>query len=392
MQLRLATFLVVLMVSLPIATFADWQPDGVPLSTAAFQQAIPIAVTDGAGGAIVTWQDLRGGVTEDIYVQRINASGVVQWTVDGVGLCTAADYQLEPRIISDGAGGAIVTWYDNRSGTNDIYAQRISGAGAAQWAANGVAICVAANLQRWPVIVSDGAGGAIIAWYDFRSGTNADVYAQRINALGVVQWAANGVALCSQVSEQDNPMIVSDGAGGAIAAWADYRNVSIDIYAQRINAAGAVQWAANGVALCTAANSQRFPAIASDGAGGAIVTWPDYRTSGFADIYARRISAAGVPQWTPDGVAICVASNDQLSPTIIPDNAGGAIVAWHDARSLSNDIYAQRVSSAGNVMWIGDGVALCTATNEQYLSAIIADGAGGAMVTWTDYRATYSHA
>src|SRR5262249_34089539 len=65
-----------------------------------------------------------------------------------VGLCTAANDQLYPTIVSDGAGGAIVTWYDNRNGASDIYAQRVSAAGAPQWTANGVALCTAANIQQ----------------------------------------------------------------------------------------------------------------------------------------------------------------------------------------------------------------------------------------------------
>ncbi|MDI6807711.1 MAG: T9SS type A sorting domain-containing protein [Candidatus Eisenbacteria bacterium] len=35
-------------------------------------------------------------------------------------------------------------------------------------------------LQYYPVMVEDGCGGAIIAWQDYRSGTNWDIYAQRV--------------------------------------------------------------------------------------------------------------------------------------------------------------------------------------------------------------------
>ena len=92
-----------------------------------------------------------------------------------VPLCTAANQQYSSTIVSDGAGGAIVTWYDIRSGNYDIYAQRVNAAGVPQWTANGVALCTAANNQYSPTIVSDGAGGAIVTWYDYRSGTYADI-------------------------------------------------------------------------------------------------------------------------------------------------------------------------------------------------------------------------
>jgi hypothetical protein len=93
--------------------------------------------------------------------------------------------QYDPIIVNDGSGGAIITWEDERSGMNsDIYAQHISADGTAQWTANGVPISTASYFQDSPAIIGDGAGGAIITWEDYRSGTNYDIYAQRVTADG----------------------------------------------------------------------------------------------------------------------------------------------------------------------------------------------------------------
>ena len=51
----------------------------------------------------------------------------------------------------------------------------------------------------------------------------------------------NGVAICTQDSSF-NPVIVSDGTGGAIIAWESYRgSTTTDIFAQCVNSSGAVQ-------------------------------------------------------------------------------------------------------------------------------------------------------
>jgi len=84
-------------------------------------QTLVQEVSDGAGGAISTWVDTRNGA-QDIYAQRIDMNGVLQWAVDGIAICNAASDQYSPRLVSDGSGGVIVTWYDNRSGDYDIYA------------------------------------------------------------------------------------------------------------------------------------------------------------------------------------------------------------------------------------------------------------------------------
>ena len=383
--------LCVLVIAAPPA-WANWVQDGTAICTATGTQGGPKVVSDGAGGAIVTWEDHRNGYYGDIYAQRVNASGAVQWATDGVAICAATGSQYSPTIVSDGAGGAIVVWNDDRAGYGygDIYAQRVNASGAVQWATDGVAICTATGSQSSLTVVSDGAGGAIIAWVDTRSGlANPDIWAQRVNASGVLQWTHlnfDSVPLCRAPGYQVDPTIASDGAGGAIVAWEDARTGD-DIYAQRVNASGWVQWTGEGVPLCTATGYQSAPTIVSDGAGGAIVTWTDSRSGNNSGIYAQRVNTSGAVQWATDGVAVCAATGEKQSPEITFDGAGGAIVTWHDARSGPYDLYAQRVNASGAVQWTAEGVVVCgTPVSRDYpwYKQIISDGAGGAIVTWND--------
>ena len=308
-----------LIIAVP-SVWAYWVQDGVALCTAPGDQYYATITSDGAGGTFVTWQDRRSGSNDDIYAQRLNAWGTAQWLTDGVALCTAPGDQQFPQIISDGAGGAIVTWYDGRSGIYNIYAQRLNASGTAQWSSDGVALSTTAARNNYllsPTIISDGGGGAIVTWQDGRSGS-WDIYAQRVDASGAVQWTANGVALCAATLDQMWPAITSDGAGGAIVTWNDSRNGHWDTYAQRVNASGAVQWTADGVPLFTAEGGRsEIPTITSDGAGGAIVAWYDSRNGGW-DIYAQRVNALGSAQWTTNGVALCTEGGISIIPRSLP--------------------------------------------------------------------------
>ncbi len=268
------------------------------ICTAALNQNDPQLCGDGANGAFIVGGDDRPVFNGDIYLQRIDASGAVQLTADGVAIATRSNWQRYPQICSDGSNGAIITWLDQYNGNDDVYDQRIASNGAAQWTANGVSVCLATDLQRYPQISSDGAGGAIIAWYDYRNSVfNADIYAQRINAAGTVQYPSDGVAICTAAGHQYSPRIINDGSLGAIITWYDYRvsTLNPDIYAQRTDANGAVQWTANGVAICTNLAIQTDPQLISDGYGGAIITWPDSRSGiNNYDIYAQEVAYNGV--------------------------------------------------------------------------------------------------
>ena len=326
----------------------EWSADGVAICTTTAGRSYPQLTSDGSGGAIITWEDHRSGFNNpDIYAQRINLDGTVEWLANGVAICTALEIQFSPKITSDGSGGVIISWEDVRNLNDDIYAQRINSNGTVQWSTDGVAICTAPTPQAFHQITSDGSGGAIITWSDGRFGF-ADIYAQSINSDGTVEWSVDGIAICSAIGVQGSPHLTTDGSGGAIITWADRRIPNDHIYAQRINSGGTIEWTENGVAICRAPDSQSVPHVTSDGSGGAIITWSDNRIQG-ADIYAQRINSGGIVEWTINGVAICTATSPQDLHQLTSDGRGGAIVTWQDGRNSDWDIYASRVDTNGNL-------------------------------------------
>ncbi|MEW6685893.1 MAG: T9SS type A sorting domain-containing protein [Candidatus Edwardsbacteria bacterium] len=197
------------------------------------------------GGGVIAWYDLRNSaVTKgDIYAQRVDSAGNVLWQLNGVPVCTVAQTQEQVAIASDESGGAIMAWYDVRGVEGvqgKIYAQKIDSTGTSQWTLNGVAVCTADSPRAAPCLVSDGLGGAIISWIDMRDWEN-DIYAQWLDSLGNPQWIIDGIPVCVAPGSQNNDWynrsnhIISDGKGGAIVVWHDTRSgVDVDIYAQRL--------------------------------------------------------------------------------------------------------------------------------------------------------------
>ncbi|MBL7959561.1 fibronectin type III domain-containing protein [bacterium] len=371
---------------------AQWNNDpaqGLPVSTALYEQGFKQMVSDGADGAIITWQDSSAATGFDIRAQRFNNLGVAQWATNGIIVCNAAGDQFRPDIVSDGSGGAIITWYDQRNGTtnSDIYAQKVTSTGSLAWAANGVAICTAANNQLLPSLASDNNGGAIIAWQDFRSATTYDIYAQRIGSAGAVMWNADGVVVSNAASNQTTVAITTDGSAGAIMMWSDIRNGNNDIYAQRCNSLGDVQWTVNGVPVCSEPGIQISHVIKRDGSGGAFVCWADGRSDAKYDIYAQHLNSSGVNQWIIDGAIVVAGANRQQTPRLETDGQGGIIVVWQDSSATTGyDIRAQRLNAAGSPQWIAQGVVVCAAANDQINVRVDDDGRGGIIAAWSDKR------
>ncbi len=365
-----------------------WGDQGIVVCDETGGQNNPLIVTDGSGGAIVVWNDGRNG-NYDIYGQRLDSDGVIQWVNGGVGIVTKTGDQYLEGIIPEG-GGAIVLWTDWGDGLSDIKVeiQRIDAGGLLLWAASGVSVSNGTGGQEEPCIASCSSGGAIVAWQDGRGGF--DIYAQSISSAGAALWDAGGVVVCAEIEAQYDPVIIPDDAGGVIVAWTDYRNGNFrcDIYAQRLDGSGAGLWPAGGVAVCIAPENQWCEAMIGDGSGGAIIAWGDFQSSG-EDVYAQRIDMDGAELWSYNGVAVCAASGSQWYIRTVSDGAGGAIVSWVDWRSgvaMDYDIYAQRVDASGMMRWAPDGSGICMADDDQSDAEPISDGAGGVFVVWKDRR------
>jgi hypothetical protein len=359
---------------------AQWKSDGAAVCMAEYDQRNPVIVSDYAGGAIVAWEDQRNFGTA-IYVQRVDAGGNTLWTEDGVAVCTYESEQQQCRMIPDGYGGAIIAWQDYRMGPGDIYAQRVDAGGNLLWAAEGVAICAADN-EQWDVrLMVYGAAGAILTWTDTRSG-DMDIYAQRIESSGNAVWTADGVAVVTQTNGQYSPQIGSDGSDGAIIAWFDFRNSFSEIYAQRIGSDGNAQWTADGVCVRPDGGYQYDMSFVS-GASGVIFAWSEYRDY-YQDIYLQRLDLSGAPLWDEGGIVACAYESDKFGPQLVPDFSGGAMLAWYDSRGYNYSVFAQRVSSGGELMYPESGIMVFDAIGESEIH-ITADGFGGAIVALDAY-------
>lgn len=349
---------------------AAWIENGVLVCGEAGRQFRQEMVADGRGGAVIAWTDERTG-SKDIYAQRIDRFGLPLWQTGGVPLCAAPSVPSYMQIVPDASGGAIGAWYDDRSGAGGLYLQRIDGSGIAQWAPDGTLISAYAR-QWYPAMVPDGSGGAIVSWCDVRDGSYY-VIAQRIDENGTLLWGSEGIVVTTGLYA---PALVADGSGGAI--------VGAGSRAWRVDAEGSFLWSAEGV-------SAPGGDIFADGNGGAffvvLTILPQVDPlpigGGFnCSIAVERIDSNGNIAW-PDSVVIAdsTATWYEFPPTpgLVPDGCGGAIIVWYGEVSGSLGVRGQRIDSLGTKLWSDSG-ALIGSVVDLWGPQIVSDGAHGAVV------------
>jgi hypothetical protein len=345
-----------------------------------------------------------------VLTSLLVASSVeAQWIPTGVPVCGDECRRTGGHIsIPDGAGGAYVAWRDRRdpfTTDTDIYLQRITGAGtiAPGWPTGGLPICACAEWQNLQALIADGEGGAFVVWQDARNGatTSADIYAQRVRPDGTLApgWPDQGAPLSRDPSYQFVNAVAADGAGGLFAVWEDTRDFIVtgfDLYAQHLTATGepAPGWPADGVPVCTAAGDQITPRnhrLVLDGAGGVVVVWVDARRyPPTEDIYAQRRLADGTiaPGWAVNGNPLAL---DRTFARVLADGAGGFYVGSQGVPAppdYDTRFWLQRFTLDGAVApgWPQGGVAVVTTPGDREWSDFALDGAGGVLLCWLDYR------
>jgi len=354
-------------------------PDG-EVSVSANAQLAPKVAANGTN-YLVVWADNRNTITNgwDIYGLRLDQDGTLLDT-SAIAICTATNHQTDPAVAAQGTN-YLVVWSDLRNATSnvpsaDVYGAVVDLTGAVS-PKEGFPICLATNDQNRPAVTALG-GGYLAVWQDARNSlpsvVRLDIYGTRVSSTGEVL-DPDGLAVCTNLLNQTTP-VAAGNASQALVAWTDFRSgPNTDVYGARVATDGTVL-DTNAAPICTTAGAQSGPAVATDGTG-YFVAWTDPRASGSAaDIYGTKVSADGLVYPT-NGFPIRVAAGQQSAPTVA-FNGLDYLVAWQEARSsLSNsfDIFAAGVTTEG-VLFSGGPLLIDTNPYNQ-LAPAAAAGADG---------------
>jgi len=401
-------------------------------------------ISDKGGNCVLTFTDLRAGGDLDVYAYKISPSGQFLWGPDGVALSNDAEYEANPAVAELSDSAFVFVWARLPSGTGSLRAQILSAAGAPRFLAGDIALATGTTtnekpafsevvastnggfIVEWvrsittfssprhvrtqkydgnaaavwnggnpvivydalsvpiayqPIVQSDGVGGAVYAWHS--SAALFDCYVQKVSAAGSEVFAHNGVQVSLEAGRNKlDPALAFLPSTGDLIVVFDRRDAAQGdrgVGVQRISSAGARLWGANGIELEAIDNvTEGFERIVPFG-DGAIVSYLQFPIFGGQDsnLLTRRLDAAGADVWTPARTTASNAASAKGRPVLLTDSIGTCRLVWQDERNDLGDVFAQDVHYDGTV----GPVATCTATT--YCSALPNSAGPGAHIGWT---------
>ncbi len=239
------------------------------------------------------------------------------------------------------------------------------------------------NIEWFRTGIDTPDGGAVYVWSDTKLGER-DLYAQKVDANGNMAWG-DPVLIDGKPDRQEDPVITRTSDNNYIIAWIDFsQDLDGDVYAQKINSDGDLLWQAGGKPVCIGNSMQLGINMEADQDGGAFIIWGDSRNPS-KDLYAQRLSAAGEPLWTVNGIPVANGPGDEIQNTMLPDGQGGMMMAYTHSYVGEEDIYAKRFDGDGVMTWT-EPLGLAVVPGNQFGVRMAALSGGDFVFTWTDQR------
>lgn len=369
----------VLLLSLTLSAQFYWQDNGLPLRQGInieWQRTIAPAEN---GSIIFVWSDVRDG-QRDVYAQKIDTTGTLLWGIGGMAVTSIAGRQEDPVAITDGNGGAFIAWVDYRNGAmSDIYIQHLDATGSLLLDPAGIPICTADSVQISISMCTDSLGGVFLVWQDKRTGVDDDIYGTHVGADHQVVDQGLGVPIAIGSGAQIEKSLEYAGNNTAQVVWKDAYSGNTNVFGQRLNTDMSFVWTEK-LPVAATADLESVPRTTFIGGDTALIAWQQTDSTDRA-MYQLTDSNGLV---LPEARAVSNNPASQVGPRVKRDGSGNVFIIWADYRHNSQiwKYYAQKVSPAGNLVWDSSGVALeqdlTNANNARFTS----DGNGGIWCAW----------
>ena len=316
-----------------------WGETGTVVTNLPGRQEDPVAIEDGDGGAFIAWVDYRFDDAGDVFIQHVNNDGSILMDPNGVALAQFQGQQISINMCTDSLGGVFVTWQDKRGGVDDdIYGTHVDANHNIVEPGIGIPIVVQGGTQSAKSIEYAGNNEAFICWSDSRQGENIDIYGQRLDVAMSPTFTENGIPIASTAGLETRPRTTFVNNTTSIVTW-KFGDENARILFQFVDQNGLVFSSAKPVSEYDAI--QTGPRLKRNSQGDVFLSWKDLRFDPVdGDIFMQKINATGALEWN-DGVQVDLTEGVNFSGRFSANSVGGFDIFWEKGIFPNVDILFQ---------------------------------------------------
>ena len=306
------------------------------------------------------------------------------WQENGIPIRQGVHIEWQRTLCPGEPGNMIFVWSDTRYGSRNIFAQKVDSTGSLLWGTGGAAVTNLPGRQEDPVAITDGDGGAFIAWVDYRFDEEGDIFIQHINNQGNIMMDNNGEALARVDGRHLTINMCTDSLGGVFVAWQDKRNfLDDDIYGTHVSSSYEIIAPSSGVSIIQMNGNQGAKSLEYAGNNEATIIWSDTRSGSGNDIYCQKINMNMEKIFAEEGLEVSATSDLETTPRTTYMKNDTSFIIWQ-AGTENTEIYFNLLTSDGLVYT--EPAQLCNYNSSKASPRVKRNQLGQVFVQWTDYR------
>ncbi len=306
------------------------------------------------------------------------------WQENGIPIRQGVHIEWQRTLCPGEPGNMIFVWSDTRYGSRNIFAQKVDSTGSLLWGTGGAAVTNLPGRQEDPVAITDGDGGAFIAWVDYRFDEEGDIFIQHINNQGNIMMDNNGEALARIDGKHLTINMCTDSLGGVFVTWQDKRNfLDDDIYGTHVSSSYEIIAPSSGVSIIQMNGNQGAKSLEYAGNNEATIIWSDTRSGSGNDIYCQKINMNMEKIFAEEGLEVSATSDLETTPRTTYMKNDTSFIIWQ-AGTENTEIYFNLLTSDGLVFT--EPAQLCNYNSSKASPRVKRNQLGQVFVQWTDYR------
>jgi hypothetical protein len=344
---------------------------------------------DTAGNALLAFLDTREGSNQQVTAAKMNKAGNPVWGVNGVQLTSDSSQHYAPKITGTSDGGVVVAWTAAFGNTSNVKLQKLDRNGHPVWSAP--IVFHESGYQYFLADLHAADNGSVIVSWVRENGFFSDkqLRANKVSANGKKMWGKSNVVIFDQGSLQfgNFPKFILDGSGGAVFSW--YTSIpALQCFAQHIRADGSEAFPHNGSAGSTDTFNVRVePSVSYRAATDeTFLFWTEEDSLQFVNgVYGQKFNGQGASEWSPTGLVLIPLGSDTQTFVENVQIGTGAMVLWVDSPGYGlSTMRAAKLDGKGNVLCAPFTVS--SAPANKYGLSVATARSGLTAVAWTDDR------
>ena len=385
---------------------------GIEVTSSLKNESEAVIAPHSSNGVFVAYSKSKINNTR-IKVQYYDEQGNPMWPGDGVYASPVVyqENQDEPHLVPDPWGGVYVcyrAWYFDPNIPDQIKCQHLDSKGKRLWKKNALNSGGTKGLKVYPRSLPDDQGGVLVFWRNQGNPFDDEeesmlMEGQHFTSTGKKLWGNQGKTIQETNLAESNGWsftfynAVSDGKGGAILVFNDWKNFSdpnLDVVAQRISYKGKILWK-DGAVVTQASGHQQHECSIPAGKGGVFVIISQIIKSTQNQLFVYRLNPKGKHKWAESGILLSDPINMGLDYGVCGYFNGKRLpLIWtHQlyAYSSNYDILTAQLTRKGKLIGDPARTMLVDAQEGQFTRDIAYNTSSGCFfAAWDDYRNSYT--